>query len=171
MSKITWIKDDVLGFGDIDTCALAGNEDRAVVHACKFPCHRSVVGYQNQICKDHPCYLAVEKDGDLYLNIIDPPLPLFQPKSFEIFFDFVDRHLHKKPLVIHCNKGESRAPSLALLVMAKRMFNLPCNSYADARAEFEKRYNYNPGKGISRFLEENWEVLGDAQAPPASVVP
>src|SRR5262249_19056801 len=117
-------------------------------------------GYKNILPKDHPHYLAAEKNGALYLNLIDPPLPLFQLKSFEIFFEFIDRHLHRKPILIHCNKGESRAPSLCLLVMAKRLKAISDESYAAARKDFEEKFPYKPGEGISVFLAANWAALG-----------
>jgi len=159
-SDITWLKDGVLGFGDIRVCESAKREEWALVHACKDPCHRKYVGYAGHLSKGHPEYLAAEKDENLYMNIIDPPLPLFQKESFSLFFDFIDRHLHRKPVVIHCNKGESRAPSLALLVMAKRLKMIPDAGYVTARFAFQEKCDYKPGAGISRFLEENWEALG-----------
>lgn len=159
MSIITWITPQ-LGFGAQGVCAQAQGQDWAVVHACKFPCHRAHVGYNGKIEKTHPHYLAAEKNGHLYLNIIDPPVPLFQKESFAIFFDFIDRHPGQRPLLIHCNQGESRAPSLSLLVMAKRLSLLPDTDYKTARSAFAAKYPYKPGGGISQFLEEHWEVLG-----------
>ncbi len=50
--------------------------------------------------------------------------------SFEAFLRFVDREIPERPILIHCNQGESRAPSLTLLYMAKRLGLLPSNSYA-----------------------------------------
>ena len=159
MSGITWV-DEILGFGNVDACALTRREPWAVVHACKDPCHRAFVGYKGSLPKAHSCYLNAQEDDHLYLNLIDPPLPLFKAESFSIFFDFIDRHLGVKPVVIHCNRGESRAPSLTLLVMAKRLKNIPDDSYAAARAAFEEKFPYKPGGGISLFLRDNWGILG-----------
>ena len=150
---------DNLSYGDLCTCAVCG-QNCAVVHACKEPCHRAGVGYETRsLEKTHPHYLAMERGHHLYLNMIDPPLPLFQLESFARFFDFVDRQIKERPILIHCNKGESRAPSLALLYMAKRGF-LEGENYAAARAAFEVRFPYNPGQGIVTFLTQNWNILG-----------
>lgn len=148
-----------LSCGDIAACANA-DAGAAVVHACKEPCHRAGAGYtQRSLDKTHPHYLSLEKGRHLYLNLIDPPLPLFQRESFARFFDFVDRHIAARPVLIHCNKGESRAPSLALLYMAKRG-HLTDESYDAARASFAEKFPYKPGQGIVTFLSENWRALG-----------
>lgn len=138
------------------------NPDVAVVHACKDPCHRLAACYTTQsLEKSHPHYLSVERDNHLYLNLIDPPVPLFQMESFERFFEFTDRHIPHRPVIIHCNQGLSRAPSLGLLYMAKRLDPVFGKTYADARKDFEKLYPaYAPGKGIETFLNRHWTELG-----------
>jgi predicted protein tyrosine phosphatase len=65
---------------------------------------------------------VLEREYDLYLNIIDPPVPLFKPPLFSSFLVFADKHWRSgKKLLIHCNQGESRAPSLALLFLEKKL--------------------------------------------------
>ncbi|WP_072377327.1 hypothetical protein [Hyphomicrobium sp. NDB2Meth4] len=148
-----------LSYGGQDTCK-AHPPDQAVVHACKEPCHRSAVGYTaKSLAPAHPNYLAHRTKTDLYLNLIDPPVPLFKLESFEIALDFMHTAYKAGPLHIHCNQGQSRAPSLALLLMAKRLGHLPNSSYAEARSAFEALYPYSPGKGIARFLTDNWGGL------------
>jgi len=52
--------------------------------------------------------------------MIDPPEPLFMMPIFTEFLKFAkDKWDSGKKLLIHCNRGESRAPSLALLFLAK----------------------------------------------------
>lgn len=133
----------------------------AVVHACKSPCHQSAVGYRGSLTKSHPNYLILEKDRDLYMNLIDPPVPLFKLESFNHFLEFGTRHWSNgMNILIHCNKGESRAPSLALLMLAKRLRVIDAQSYTDARTQFVAAYpGYSPGLGISRFLEDHWGKL------------
>lgn len=151
---------DHLSFGDIEACASAP-DNAAIVHACKDPCHRRACAYSERtLPKDHPHYLALERGHHLYLNLIDPPVPLFQKESFAIFFDFMDRQAGSgRPVIIHCNKGESRAPSLTLLYMAKRGL-IAGDSFETARRTFEEKFPYKPGKGIEIFLTENWDALG-----------
>lgn len=134
--------------------------DAAMVHACKHPCHQQAVGGSTPLDKMHPHYLHYEQDRHLYLNMIDPPTPLFRLESFSAFFAFADTHITQCPLVIHCNQGMSRAPSLALLYMSKRLNLLPNDSYEAARKAFTAQFSYQPGAGIAEFLSRHWEVLG-----------
>jgi hypothetical protein len=109
-----------LFIGDQSACC-TGTEEIAVVHACKDPCHRQAVGYTGSLPPGHPQYLACEDFFDLYMNLIDPPTPLFQLGSFAFFREFARVKFIDEgcSLLIHCNQGNSRAPSLALLYLAK----------------------------------------------------
>jgi hypothetical protein len=135
-----------------------GDNQWAIVHACKSPCHQREVGYRGSLPNIHPNYLVLEKENDLVLNIIDPPVPLFKHKLFIDFLSFTIRHWENgKNLLIHCNMGESRAPSLALLFLSKHLKIIPNTSYDDAKTEFSKLYpGYTPGLGIQTFLRKNW---------------
>lgn len=139
-----------------------GDGELAVVHACKSPCHQNAVGYTGNLSNQHPNYLVLEKENDLFLNIIDPAEPLFMPPLFSHFIEFSNKHWSQgKKIIIHCNQGESRAPSLALLFLAKVVSVIPNDSYGAAREEFEKLYpRYNPGQGIQKYFAKNWSVLG-----------
>lgn len=152
---------DRLAFGNESDCTDRADGSIAVVHACKEPCHRGAVGYTTRtIPSSHPNYLAMERGHHLYLNLIDPPGPLFMMPSFEAFMRFVDREIAERPVLIHCNQGESRAPSLTLLYMAKRLGLLPADSYASAAEAFRAKYPYKPGRGIQSWLTTNWSKIG-----------
>ena len=135
-----------------------GNDQWAVVHACKSPCHQTAVGYSGSLPKSHPNYLVLEEGTDLYLNLVDPPIPLFMPESFESFFRFARKQLDAgRNILIHCNQGESRAPSLALLILAKLTGEISDDSYDAARFDFESLFSdYRPGRGIQQYLREHW---------------
>ena len=137
------------------------NEGWATVHACKSPCHQRAVGYQGSLPKSDPHYLIFERPQNLYLNMIDPPGPLFMPQLFTEFLKFARYQWEGgQNLLIHCNQGESRAPSLALLFLAKALGALPAESYAAALEEFVKLYpSYSPGQGIRIYLWENWGIF------------
>jgi hypothetical protein len=145
-----------LSFGNESACTHIADGTIAVVHACKEPCHRGAVGYSTRtISSSHPNYLVLERGHHLYLNLIDPSQPLFMMPSFEEFLKFVEREIAERPVLIHCNQGESRAPSLTLLYMAKRLAALPNDSYVAAATEFRRKYTYNPGRGIETWLTTN----------------
>jgi hypothetical protein len=142
--------------GSDDDCNAPGC---VTVHACKT-CHTRALGYSGSLPADHPNYLSIERGGGLYLNLVDPPIPLFKPESFKIFLEFAKREYEKESkLLIHCNRGESRAPSLALLLLSK-LGVIGADSFQSARADFIKLYpNYNPGKGIEQFLTDHWKEI------------
>ena len=89
---------------------------------------------------------------------------MFKPPLFTEFLAFANKHWSQgRKLLIHCNQGESRAPSLAMLFLAKGVFSIPDTSYEVARLEFEKLYpRYNPGKGIETYFSKNWSQLGSS---------
>lgn len=142
-----------------DSDCRRGNEEWAIVHACKSPCHQRAVGYKGSLPQSHPNYLVLEAGNDLYLNIIDPPKPLFTPPLFVDFLSFAANQWREdKKILIHCNQGESRAPSLALLFMSKFLHEIPRSSYIEGRREFEKLFRgYRPGTGIQTYLSNNWD--------------
>lgn len=146
---------------DGDDCK-NGNKNWAIIHACKSPCHQKAVGYKGNLNNDHKNYLVLERKYNLYLNIIDPPFPLFRPILFSSFLSFAIKNWkEERKILIHCNQGESRAPSLALLFLAKGLAVIDNSSYESAYLEFEELYPmYDPGEGIQIYFEENWDVLG-----------
>jgi hypothetical protein len=132
-----------------------------VVHACKSPCHQAAVGYRGSLKPDHPHYLVLERGSDLFLNIVDPPIPLFKLQTFTTFLNFAHRAWQEgQSVLVHCNQGESRAPTLALLLMSKRLRALPSDSYKVAASPFIQMYSaYRPGLGIQTFLDRNWDQI------------
>lgn len=158
---------DGLVIGDEALCALyGGGFDGRTVHACKDRCHKVSVGYEKSILAQHPEYLVARRGDHLFLNLIDPPVPLFRAESFTAALDFIDEAVRDgKPCAIHCNQGRSRAPSIALLWLAKRAKRIP-DSFQEARIAFEKilaeqepTASYQPGRGIATFLEATWGEL------------
>jgi len=151
---------DRLFVGDLSDCSTT-RVGWAVIHACKSPCHQFAVGYRGSLTADHPNYLVLERGDDLFLNMIDPPFPLFKMESFTEFLRFAhERWKRQITLLIHCNQGESRAPALALLLMSKRLGVLSPVSYNEAAQEFSDMYPaYRPGHGIRTFLMEHWEAI------------
>jgi protein-tyrosine phosphatase len=146
--------------GDDSTCC-KGTEKLAVVHACKLPCHSKAVNGKF-LDRADPNYLSVRDPFNLYLNIVDPAIPLFFIETFKIALSFMkEQWAAKRPILIHCNGGWSRSPSLALLFLAKITKTLPDHSYLSASRPFLLLYpRFSPGAGIKKFLETHWQELG-----------
>lgn len=152
---------DRIFVGDGAACR-SGCATLAVVHACKSPCHQESIGYRGNLSPTHPNYLILRKPYDLFLNIIDPPLPLFKIETFNQFLLFAGEHHDRgSAFLVHCNQGESRAPTLALVFLAKHLKVIPDTSFSDAKAAFTSLYpRYQPGAGIQQFLTRDWSTVG-----------
>ncbi len=83
-------------------------------------------------------------------------LPLFTS-----FLVFAQRHWEQnRRILINCNQGESRAPSLALLFLAKYRNEISSESFDSAKLDFLRIYPYyQPGQGIQTYLREKWNDL------------
>jgi len=133
----------------------------AVVHACKEPFHRMALQYAGRGCpKDHPDYLWSERSGNrLALNMVDVPNPsFFDKRMIDKALDFIEKKLDEGlNVLVHCNEGFSRSPSICLLYLLKHG-KIKGDTLDDCITEFTKVYReYNPGIGIRGFLEKYWE--------------
>ena len=146
--------------GDDNDCRLAA-DNFAIIHACKT-CHQSGVGYHGNLSSSHPNYLIKEYDIHLYLNMVDMEqelLPKFTHPIIQTAMNFIQSNIDNKKILIHCNQGFSRSPSIGLLYLAIKNF-LPNIDFNSARNEFENIYpNYQPGRGIALYMQNNWNDL------------
>ena len=138
----------------------------AVVHACKDPYHRRFLDYKGRGApKDHPEYLLAKRGDRLALNIVDAHDPAFFSKDEMIIpaLDFIDEALSRGlKVLVHCNLGESRGPSIALLYMAARLGALPAESLEAAEEKFRSIYPlYSPKFGLREHLRQNWRSYCD----------
>ena len=132
--------------GGLELCA---GWEGPVIHACKHPCWSRF---------HEPRFFIITGDDDLWLDMVDARDPeYFSVSMFRAALSFIGARPDQNVL-IHCNKGLSRAPSIALLWEA-RNGRLPNGSYAEARREWERTRDYLPGSGISAFLEQHWSEL------------
>ena len=133
----------------------------AVVHACKEPYHRQLLGYRTRGApKDHPEYLYAERGNRLYLNLVDANDPAY---ILEEIIDKALAFIHEKltqglKVLVHCNQGESRGPGIGFLYLLLRTDALPKTSLDDALAKFRQIYPaFSPSRGISGFIAAHWE--------------
>lgn len=160
---------DRIHIADMEGCRVenAIGKARTKIHACKSPCHQQAVNYTGSLHPDHLHYLYFTVQdrslgkNELYLNLIDPHIPLFKQESFDIFLRYTQAAYDDgQDIIIHCNKGRSRAPTLALLFAAKRLELITNESFDAARSEFKDIYvDYVPGKGIETWMQKNWETV------------
>jgi hypothetical protein len=136
-----------------------------------------------------PCYVICEEDPHrLSLNWIDSPDPRYFDyggtgvENFHKIFDYINKNRAFRPVAVVCNRGESRAPSVAMAYLARAttILRIPTQyhknpedpfhpiidvynnhpKYEDAREQFKNMYpNYYPAQGITTFLIDHWEEL------------
>lgn len=132
----------------------------AVVHACKEPYHRAALGYSGRGApKEHPEYLFAFRQNRLCLNLVDVPIVDYVNTAvIDAGLGFIAKSLAEgQKVLVHCNQGQSRAPSLALLHLSyhdPRFYGLDLET---ACTLFRDMYpNYDPADGIAGYLEANW---------------
>jgi hypothetical protein len=128
----------------------------------------------------HPFYWDESKGEDhgviltghrLILDMVDADSPeYFQAHHFILSAEYIFNALNKgKKVLVHCNLGQSRAPSLALFCMATLLKEIPRHTFCQAAGQFGCLYpDYNPGHGLIQFLGREWDSLVSEllNAPP-----
>jgi predicted protein tyrosine phosphatase len=137
--------------------------DWSVVHACKEPYHRLLAGYAGKaLPSTDPNYLFVKKDNRLALNMIDGPDPKYTSHELiDAAMAFANENLRmNRKVLIHCNQGQSRGPSLGLIYLLKYTDSLPKTSLLEAEVKFKLLYpSYQPMNGIRGYIESNFERI------------
>lgn len=148
--------------GTEQDCTLQEVEGLAVIHACKHPCHVKFVGYKGNLPQNHPNYLIAESENHLVLNMVDMEKefhPKFTHPMIKASMNFIQKHINNKKILIHCNQGQSRSPSIALIYLA-RIGVIDNSSLQNSQLAFKQLYPYyKPGNGILKYMNRNWQYL------------
>ena len=135
-------------------------DDWYVLHCCKDPYHRQFVGYTGRGCpKDSPEYLFARRGNRMALNMVDAKSPeFFSKEMITAGLGFLEEGFKAgKKLLINCNRGESRSPSLAMLFVFKRILEKNGATFEQAEAEMKRIYPaYAPADGIRGHLMQYW---------------
>jgi len=141
-----------------DSDCLRSNNSFAIIHACKT-CHQKSIGYKGSLSASHPNYLVYQRGINLFLNLVDMEkelMPRFTHPIMAAAFHFINTNIQTKDILIHCNQGQSRSPSIGLVFLA-RIEAITNSSYIDAKSEFRLIYpSFNPGQGIERYMHRFW---------------
>jgi len=144
--------------------AQINDQDWAVVHATQT-IHYKIFGWDrkfNKPNKSHPNYIYYEKDNRLSLNWVDGEALLYNWSGAETFvkiLNFIDKWIQTKKVLIHCDQGQSRSPTLGMLYLAKRAKLIPHQSFDLAKAEFIKIYPYYLPSGIGDYVKSKWTEI------------
>ncbi len=168
--------------GEIPMAVKRGFKIVNTAHTLHYSMHKWSLRGEDH--KDDKCYIVHEDPQTMSINWIDSPDSKFFDyegqgiRNFQKLLMFISKFRREFNVLITCNKGESRAPSVGMLYLAKhtsvlsRMKRLPDPdevlkdedyfkpTYGEARDRFLKVYpNYYPGQGISSFLIDNWDRI------------
>ena len=148
--------------GNETDCSFNTGDKLAIIHACKYPCHAKAVGYKGSLSPAHPHYLIMEKRQHLFLNMVDMEKelsPIYTNPIMKSAMAFIEKHIADQEILIHCNQGLSRSPSIALLYLARKG-HISNDSYSNAVIDFLKLYPvFNPGLGIALYLKNQWREI------------
>lgn len=159
-----FVSDQASAEGLLATCNKEEKEEWFVLHCCKEPFHRNMVGYTGRGCpKDSPEYLFARRGNRMALNMVDAKSPeFFSKEMIEAGLDFLEEgYKAGKKLLVHCNQGESRGPSVAMLfVFRRKLYNKPKFykiTFEEAESEMKRIYPaYAPADGIRGHLMQYW---------------
>jgi len=134
----------------------ASHGHRPLVSACQtWHYRRNGWTVKDRPERTDPNYLLHDDDGWLTLNWVDGPAELFDWGGAEMWrraFAFLDRMAAKDTAtLIHCDQGQSRAPTLAYAYLASRE--------GISEDAFRQVYpDWTPG-GIWEWLQANWAAV------------
>ena len=145
---------------DCNVCSM--NPEFSIVHACKT-CHQKALGYRGALPPTHPNCLVYENGAHLYLNMVETGpnelLPKLTHPVFKSAMGFIAREIQNKKVLVHCNYGMSRSPSLGLIYLAKTGV-ITKKSFEEAMNKFYELYpKYAPATGRMLYLKNNWDFL------------
>lgn len=153
--------------GTVDDLAITDLDNTSILGACKEPLHRkharlmgaSQEGYLGKAMpKTEPEYLYAEREHALYCNLIDPPDMKYIPDEIiNKCLEFIDKErTDKRNVLIVCNKGESRSPSIALMYLIAKGYYGDFPDLETLISSFKQDFYpyYNPGKGFRAYVEK-----------------
>lgn len=116
--------------------------------------------------KNDPCYLMCSHSNQiLSVNWVDGDERLFdyQGKGVETLqkiLTWIEYQLdHNRKVLVMCNQGLSRSPTVALVYLAKVLKTLPNSSFTKAKEQFLNDYPEYQPKGIADFVNHHWSEL------------
>ncbi|WP_339618112.1 hypothetical protein [uncultured Gilvimarinus sp.] len=150
---------DLFVGNDRDYHAILTSPGWFFIQACKEPYHRQALGYRSRGApKTSPEYFWAERENRLILNLVDADDPAYIPKEVvNKAIETLKNQLPMRKVLLHCNQGRSRSPSIAFLYLVKHTKILNTDSLESALVDFQKLYpGYDPALGVKGYIRENW---------------
>ncbi len=144
---------------EMDERHLQGDPNWFFIHACKEPYHRQALGYTGRAAsKDHPEYLIARRNHRLILNLVDvADVNYVSSDIIDAALKAIHANIGNIKVLLHCNQGQSRSPSIAFLYLARYTDLFVGLDVDKGVAEFRKIYSsYAPARGMADYIRLNW---------------
>lgn len=132
-----------------------------VISAAKEPWHREALGYTTRGApKDHIEYLIASRTRRMILNLVDVDNPEFiREEIIAVVLENISMALERgDKVLVHCNQGHSRAPTIALLWLHANDPEYAGLDYDQAAEKFREIYpDFAPAKGMEGYARQHWE--------------
>lgn len=142
-----------------DEAQIRGRTGWFVIHACKEPYHRDALGYSGRGApKEHPEYLIARRAGRLILNLVDVAnINFIAPEIIDAALEAIHQNIGTQKVLVHCNQGMSRSPTIGLLYLAKFTNAFRGQTHEEAVQKFRGLYpQFNPALGMAEYARQNW---------------
>jgi hypothetical protein len=147
---------------DADYEKVKDNKDWAFVRCCKFGPggHKDILGYDTQASPEGKNKYWVRRSNILALNLLDLDDPNFVPtEAIQVALDFIRDNVDEKKVLIACNAGHSRGPTLGLMWL-RTLGRMPYSFIHSSKIYRNEIYpNYDPSPGIEQFARMHWSSL------------
>lgn len=129
------------------------------LRCCKYKAggHQQTLGYHTLGAPAGPEYLVVRRGNLMALNLLDLDDPNYiDPGMVDSGLSFIGERLADgDKVLVACNAGHSRGPSIALLFM-RSVGEMPYN-FGMSIKFFRTLYpQYDPASGIRQYLRSHW---------------
>lgn len=107
----------------------------------------------------NPEYLMAKRERRLFLNLVDVEDPAYiRDEIVHTALEQVDEAMTRgDKVLIHCNQGQSRAPTLALLWLHGADARFTDLAYDEAAEAFRRVYPaFAPAKGMEGYARAHW---------------
>jgi predicted protein tyrosine phosphatase len=144
---------------EYDEASILGQDGWYVIHACKEPYHRRLLGYTGAGApKNHPEYLIARRAGRLFLNLVDAPnVAYIASEIIDAALAAIQQNVASSKVLVHCNLGQSRSPSIAFLYLTKFSDVFAERDYEGALRRFQEIYPpFAPARGMADYVRLNW---------------